>query len=160
MSQQRRMPQIALPDVAKRGIIEEIREGLIHVQDATDSRAQHACFFVRNSSNPPPDFQPGDHVLFTVNELSGEAFVLGLIESYVSKADRIAAALTQSGRTPSTTTVEDEVVRIKAGKGLVIECGKGTIIITEDGRIQIKGTDLLSRARGMNKIKGAGIALN
>lgn len=160
MKQQRCIQPQMSTDSARRGVVEDIRDGLIHVRDAMDSGLQYACLFVRNTSNPPPEFKPGDAVLFTFSEISNEAFVLGLIEPYVSKSDRIAAALTKTGRTPSTTTVEDEVVRIKAGKGLVIECGKGTIIITEDGRIQIKGTDLLSRARGMNKIKGAGIALN
>jgi len=160
MKQQRRIQPQVSSDSARRGVIEDIRDGLIHVRDALDAGSQYACLFVRNTSNPPPEFKPGDAVLFSVSEVSNEAFVLGLIEPYVSKSDRIAAALSKTGRAPSTTTVEDEVVRIKAGKGLVIECGKGTIIITEDGRVQIKGTELLSRARGMNKIKGAGIALN
>lgn len=155
---QRRQTQIhESRESFRRGVVERIEQGVIHVRD---EQATYSCQFVRTTAAAPPEFKPGDSVLYAVNAASNEAFVLGLVEPYLPKADRLADQLNKTGRAPSTTTVEDEVVRIKAGKGLVIECGQGTIIITQDGKIQVKGNEILSRARGMNKIKGAGIDLN
>ena len=119
-----------------------------------------SCHFVRNCATPP-EIKEGDKVLFVSPIADQETgFVLGLVEPFKPKADRLAEKLTRRGSSPEITTIEDEVVRIKADKGLIIECGKGTIIITQDGKVQIKGTDLLSRARGMNRIKGAGVNIN
>ena len=143
---------------AQVGVVEEFTEaGLIVVSKGAISVA---CHFVR-SSTVPPEIKIGDSVLYLPPSSADETgYVLGLVEPYKPKANRLVDKLSQHGKTPEITTIEDEVVRIKADKGLVIECGKGTIIITQDGKVQIKGTELLSRARGMNRIKGAGVNIN
>jgi hypothetical protein len=55
--------------------------------------------------------------------------------------------------------VPDELV-IEARKGLVLRVGEGSITIRADGKILIKGKDLVSHARRMNRIKGAAVSLN
>lgn len=53
-----------------------------------------------------------------------------------------------------------EELVIKARKNLTIECGEGSITLRGDGKILIKGKDLVSRAQRMNRIKGGAVAIN
>lgn len=56
--------------------------------------------------------------------------------------------------------LDGERVVFDAKKEIVLRCGKGSVTIRADGKIVIKGTNLLSRSKGMNKIKGAAISIN
>jgi len=63
------------------------------------------------------------------------------------------------------TRIKDIVVDGKrivfdAKKEIVLRCGKGSVTIQANGKIVIKGTDLISRSKGMNKIKGAAVRIN
>ncbi|MEO8053538.1 MAG: hypothetical protein ABI768_00175 [Acidobacteriota bacterium] len=49
---------------------------------------------------------------------------------------------------------------IEARKGLVLRVGDGSITIRADGKILIKGKDLVSHAKRMNRIKGGAVSLN
>ena len=53
----------------------------------------------------------------------------------------------------------DELV-IEAKKNLTLKCGEGSITIREDGKILIKGKDLVSHAQRMNRIKGGSVSIN
>jgi len=53
----------------------------------------------------------------------------------------------------------DELV-LEAKKNLTLRCGDGSITIREDGKILIKGKDLVSHARRVNRIKGGSVAIN
>jgi hypothetical protein len=53
-----------------------------------------------------------------------------------------------------------ETLRVAAGRELVIECGEAKISLRKDGRIEIRGTHLISRASGPNKIKGGSVFIN
>lgn len=148
-------------ETVRQGAVERIDlDGTIHIRDALNAQHAVVCQHLRTSSAAPPDYRVGEAVLYVVPEGATTGCVLGIVEPYRAPQDRLKGLLQQTGKQPSTTSVEDDVVRIKASKGLVIECGQGTIIITQDGKIQIKGTEVLSRARGMNKIKGAGVDIN
>jgi len=47
-----------------------------------------------------------------------------------------------------------------AEKEIELCCGKSSLIMKKDGRIVIKGIQLVSRASGVNKIKGAAVRIN
>jgi hypothetical protein len=53
-----------------------------------------------------------------------------------------------------------ETLRVQAGRELVIECGEAKIWLRKDGRIEIRGTHLVSRSSGPNKIKGGSVFIN
>jgi hypothetical protein len=53
----------------------------------------------------------------------------------------------------------DELV-IEARRSLTLRVGDGSITIREDGRILIKGKDLVSHAKGMNRIRGGSVSIN
>jgi hypothetical protein len=79
-----------------------------------------------------------------------QPLVLGLLEAPAALGD---AAQRTSERKPET-------LRIEAGRELVIECGEAKITLRKDGRIEIRGTHLVSRSSGPNKIKGGSVFIN
>ncbi len=53
-----------------------------------------------------------------------------------------------------------EKVSLDAKEEIVLRCGESSITLTRAGKIIIRGTYVLSRSSGANKIKGASIELN
>jgi hypothetical protein len=47
-----------------------------------------------------------------------------------------------------------------AKREVLLRCGKSTILLQRDGKVLIRGTHLVSRASGPNRIKGGSISLN
>ena len=54
----------------------------------------------------------------------------------------------------------EETLVIEARKQLTLRVGEGSITIREDGKILIKGKDLVSHAQRMNRIKGGSVSIN
>ncbi|WP_092945871.1 hypothetical protein [Roseateles sp. YR242] len=78
--------------------------------------------------------------------------------------DPLAEAAPRGIATQTPVPVELEVdgdrVVVEARRQLVLRCGKSSITLHEDGRIEIRGVDLVSRASGRNRILGSSIDLN
>ena len=51
-------------------------------------------------------------------------------------------------------------LKLTAERDIVLQCGQASITLRRDGKIEVKGTNVLSASRGPNRIKGASIALN
>jgi hypothetical protein len=65
--------------------------------------------------------------------------------------------------TPAPTVsvqADDERVVITAEREIVLRCGEASITLTRAGKVLIKGTYVLSRSSGYNKIKGAAVDIN
>ena len=86
-------------------------------------------------------FQNGDET---------QPIVLGLLEPPPAAVETTEP---RDARTPET-------LRLAAGRELVIECGEAKISLRKDGRIEIRGTHLISRSSGPNKIKGGSVFIN
>jgi hypothetical protein len=56
--------------------------------------------------------------------------------------------------------IDGERIVFAADKEIVLKCGKASITLTRDGKILIRGENLLSRSSGPNRIKGGSIHLN
>jgi hypothetical protein len=56
--------------------------------------------------------------------------------------------------------IDGEQVTLSAEKEIVLQCGKSSITLTKAGKIIIRGEYLLSRATGVNKIKGGSVQIN
>ena len=56
--------------------------------------------------------------------------------------------------------VDGDRVLLEAEKEIVLRCGKASIILRRDGKVIIKGTHLVNRSSGSNKIKGASVQIN
>jgi len=116
-----------------------------------DERSEKVnCDVLRNSHGLGLCLLPGDMVLVWLPESDEErGVVLGRIGP--SRAPAVEPEKTQE--TP------DELV-IEAKKNLTLKCGDGSITLRKDGKILIKGKDLVSRAKRMNRIKGGSVTIN
>jgi hypothetical protein len=56
--------------------------------------------------------------------------------------------------------VDGKKMTFSAEKEIELRCGKSSLIMKKDGRIVIKGIQLVSRASNVNKIKGAAVRIN
>ncbi|MGH2610669.1 MAG: hypothetical protein ACREMV_06645 [Gemmatimonadales bacterium] len=63
------------------------------------------------------------------------------------------------GLSHAATGTPDELV-LEARHSLTLRVGDGSITIREDGKILIKGKDLVSHAQRVNRIKGGAIQIN
>ena len=55
---------------------------------------------------------------------------------------------------------DGETQLIEARSELTLRCGLASITMTADGRVTIRGTQLLSRSEGANRVQGATVQLN
>lgn len=49
---------------------------------------------------------------------------------------------------------------LEAAEEIELKCGKASLKMTREGKVIVKGTHLVSRSSGANKIKGASVLLN
>lgn len=56
--------------------------------------------------------------------------------------------------------VDGKRVVLEAQKEIVLRCGKASITLTSNGKIRIRGADLLTRSSGTNRIKGGSVQIN
>lgn len=83
--------------------------------------------------------------------------IVGLMED---RLDSILSFEIREQKETREVNIDKKRVVIQAEKEILLKCGKGSILIRADGRIIIKGTDVLSRSSGSNRIKGASVSLN
>ncbi len=74
--------------------------------------------------------------------------------------DRVAARARDAGRGRLEVTVDGEKLSFTAEHDLELKCGRASITLRYDGRIELRGTHILSASRGPIRIKGATVALN
>ncbi len=53
-----------------------------------------------------------------------------------------------------------EEILLEATKGLTLKVGEGSITLREDGKILLRGKDLVSHARRLNRIRGGTVSIN
>jgi hypothetical protein len=59
-----------------------------------------------------------------------------------------------------TVQADNERVIIEAEREIVLRCGDAAITLTRAGKVMIKGSYIVSRSSGYNKIKGATVDIN
>jgi len=94
------------------------------------------------------DLAPEDDVLVWYSPTVGKGIVLGRIPG-----DGAPAGVTREDDPPEELVLE-------ARQSLTLRVGDGSITIREDGKILIKGRDLVSHATRRNRIKGGSVEIN
>jgi hypothetical protein len=56
--------------------------------------------------------------------------------------------------------IDGQKLLLQAEREIVLQCGQSSLTLSRDGKIVIRGVNLLSRASGVNKIKGGTVHLN
>jgi hypothetical protein len=70
-----------------------------------------------------------------------------------------AVVLGRVGLSHAEPEVPNELV-LEARSNLTIRCGDGSITLRDDGKILIKGRDLVSDADRVNRVRGGSVAIN
>lgn len=102
--------------------------------------------------------EPLPVLLFLNSEDSHAPIILGVIRDTVRQpAPPDVASLQRPGR---EILVDGRAVLVDAAQEIVLRCGASSLILRRDGRIVLKGTEIISRASEANKIKGAVVKIN
>jgi hypothetical protein len=90
----------------------------------------------------------------------GKPIILGLIQSLSEDVETKREK--SAGETGKKIDVEldGERLLLTADKEIVLRCGRASITLTQAGKMIIRGTDLLSRSSGVNRIKGGSVQIN
>ncbi|MGL4237214.1 DUF6484 domain-containing protein [Tabrizicola sp.] len=75
--------------------------------------------------------------------MEGEPLILGLIQPLAPEVE-----------------ADGEKLVLEARREVTLRCGKASITMTADGRVTIRGTQVLSRSDGPNRVQGASVQLN
>lgn len=119
--------------------------GEIRVADALGNPV-YVCAFLRTSAAPPPPMQPNDEVVFAADPGTTRGYVFGKVEAYQEM--------------PKAKEGPPDALRFTAQERIELRCGDGSLILRADGKVIVKGNEVVSCARGVNKVKGAAVRIN
>jgi hypothetical protein len=104
-----------------------------------------------------PTLVPGDEVLVWLGADDASGVILGRI----GRMNGVDPAATEAETRPAVGgTDTPAALMLEATDELTLRVGDGSITIRKDGRILIRGTDLVSHARRLNRIKGGAVSIN
>jgi hypothetical protein len=87
-----------------------------------------------------------------------QPIIVGLMESV------LPAAWEQHGSVQKNSSrhalVDGRRVTIRGNDEVTLVCGKASITLTKNGRINLRAVEITSRASGANKIRGASVNIN
>jgi hypothetical protein len=81
--------------------------------------------------------------LVAVTMMDDQPLILGLIQPLAPEVE-----------------ADGEKLVLEARREVTLRCGKASIHLTADGRVTIRGTQVLSRSDGPNRVQGASVQLN
>jgi hypothetical protein len=85
--------------------------------------------------------------------------IIGIIQEQPIITDT-RQSLRLSRKDYENITVDGEHITFDAQQEVILRCGQGSIKLRKDGTITIKGTNIVSRAKASNKIRGAAVNIN
>jgi hypothetical protein len=118
-----------------------------------DGQIALRCDVLADTRKEAAQLYPGDAVLVFLPEEEGErGCILGSVTAHAPRREREEDAQIRH--------LEGDEIVLAAKRRVEIRVGASRIVITEDGKILIHGTNVTSRAKASNKIKGAVVAIN
>ena len=61
---------------------------------------------------------------------------------------------------PKDAVIDGKTITFDATDQIVLKCGKSSIVLTQNGKVIIRGAYLLNRSTGVNHIKGGSVKIN
>jgi len=136
-----------LAGTVARGFILDLPEGGEIIVRVPRASVSVSCDFLAPLGHVNPVLRVGDEVLVLLPEGDQEeGCVLGRVGKY-----RTAGKPAQPP--------QDHVL-IEAGETLSLKCGESSVDLRKDGKLMIRGNDVLSRAKRTQRIKGGSVAIN
>ena len=91
--------------------------------------------------------EPGDEVLLNAVDGRTRAVVMGRIGPYVKPLAAPALGA-------------QEQLTLEATQSLTLKCGESSIDLRADGKVMIRGDDVLVRAKGTQRIRAGSVSIN
>lgn len=99
-------------------------------------------------------------LVFEANNLS-KPVIIGVINDSPFSPEPVAEKLDSSATGKSRDVyVDGKKLVITGQEEILLKCGKSSILLRRDGKIVIKGENLISRSSLSNKIKGSSVSIN
>lgn len=74
--------------------------------------------------------------------------------------DALVRNVVHDRRQGKTVLVDGERIVFTGEREILLKCGDAEILLRSDGKVVVKGCDIVSRASGRNRIKGATVGIN
>lgn len=133
------------PGVVRGLVVDILDTGEIDVVVPPDADTRIRCDYLESAANAALELGISDRVLVMLPAGEGQhGCVLGRIGRY---------------QPPKKQPAQEQVV-IEAGGQLTLKCGASTIDLRKDGKLLIRGNDVVSKAKRTHKIKGGTVAIN
>jgi len=85
--------------------------------------------------------------------------LVALLASATPHLDALLAAPAAAAPRPDARLDGRRVV-VEAGRELILRCGKASLTMTEDGKVTLRGFQIVTQADGVQKIRGAKVQIN
>ena len=85
--------------------------------------------------------------------------VMGIVKTATPSGVSETLALLTTAQPLAATMDEDNLV-LTAKRRITLQCGRASISLDDKGNVEIRGTYVLSRSSGQNRIKGSSVSLN
>jgi hypothetical protein len=86
--------------------------------------------------------------------------VLGVLRAAEHRPREAPAPRATTSRVPLEATIDGDQLVFTAEQEIVLRCGEASLTLTRAGKVLIRGTYLLSRSSGVNRIKGGSVQIN
>jgi hypothetical protein len=108
---------------------------------------------------------PAPALLLVPGAGAASPVVIGLIRERLDAGTDRTRGAAPPDAAPSAVADRELVINgrrlvLDARDEIVLRCGRSTIELRVDGKIIIRGTHLLSRSSGINRIKGGAVSIN
>jgi hypothetical protein len=131
------------------GILAGFSESCAPLVDFPDNKASHAL--VARTTTGLSVTQIGSEVILTFERCDlTKPIILGCLHPH---------PLLQRERS-ADVELDGERLTFSAEREIVLRCGEASITLTRAGKILIRGSYLLSRSSGVNRIKGGSVQIN
>ncbi len=128
------------------GVIARVEEGQVFVD--FDRNPTQAAMLARSTIAVSKADVGSEVALSFVQGQLSQPVVTGLFRSPEGQGDDMQVQ------------VDGEKVTIVGEKRVVLQCGKASITLTEDGKVLIRGTYFFAQSSGIAQVKGAALRLN
>lgn len=128
------------------GVITGFRSNGDIIVDDADCDTRYTCKLLITGAEPPQLHINMPVLVWVPAPDAREGVVLGRVGAYEPAA-------------PSTAPAKDHVT-IEANESLSLKCGNSSIDLRKDGKLMVRGNDVLTRAKRTNRIKGGSVGIN